>query len=87
MPMLILTLKMVNEWIFRRSYPLFFEEEESKWEIGLHKIDFLITRLFDQNNLNSRFLFLESDADALMKKMEVSKKRRRSLTLLKKGVI
>ena len=37
----------------------------------MDKIFFLVERIFDQNNLNGRLIFLETDSDSMVKKMPV----------------
>jgi hypothetical protein len=68
MPMILLTLKMVSEQLYRSMYPQFFEEnifvKNSIGNIAIDKIFYLIDNLFDQTALNGRFTFLESDFNA-----------------------
>jgi hypothetical protein len=60
MPMILLTLKMMTELIFRNEYPL-LNDEEKAMEIALDKIFSLADAVLDPNKMYSRLLFLESD--------------------------
>jgi hypothetical protein len=61
-PMLILSFKMLAEFIFKDAYQYFFGEvafsPQSPGSIALAKIFFLIENIFDPNNLFSRMVFL-----------------------------
>ena len=65
MPMVLITLKMVTEFLIKNHYPLFFEQPRSQNNthatIAIDKMLYLADRIFDQNNLFCRFIFLESD--------------------------
>lgn len=65
MPMVLLTIKMSSEYLYKNHYPIFFEkprvDTNSPDNIAMDKIFFFADRLFDQNNLYCRFLFLESN--------------------------
>ncbi|KAM3136491.1 hypothetical protein pb186bvf_011449 [Paramecium bursaria] len=65
MPMILLTLKMATEYLFKNAYVIFFEqprvEQNTPGSIAMDKIFYLADRMFDQNNLYCRFTFLESD--------------------------
>jgi len=71
MPMLLLTLKMTAEQLYRGMYPQFFEDnifvKNSVGNIAVDKILFLVDNLFDQTALNGRFTFLESDFNSKQK--------------------
>ena len=72
MPMILVTIKMSLEYLFKNHYTVFFDATEkqtgqvleyyfSKYWVGIDKIFYLIERLFDQNNLYGRFTFIESN--------------------------
>ena len=64
-PMILLSLKMSVEYIYRNSYLIFIDQNSSNinnpGQIAIDKIFYLIERMFDQNNLYCRLIFLESD--------------------------
>ena len=66
-PLILLTLKMASHYFFSIQYPKLFRFEESiksgANELALDKILYFIEKLFDQCNINGRFIFLESDID------------------------
>jgi len=65
MPMVLLTLKMATEYLYKNHYPVFFEKPRTDintpGNIAMDKIFHFSDRLFDQNNLYCRFSFLESN--------------------------
>jgi hypothetical protein len=67
LPLLLLTLKMAAHYFFSIQYPRLFQSEETVKaranELALDKILFFVEKLFDQGNINGRFIFLESDID------------------------
>lgn len=71
MPMVLLTIKIVSEFIFKNHYKVFFEENSystnSAAIIALDKIFYLLEKLFDETNFYRRFTFLESDFKNLSK--------------------
>lgn len=71
MPMVLLTLKMISEYIFKNSYKVFFAENNystnSAASIAMDKIFYLIEKLFDETNFYGRFTFLESDFKTISK--------------------
>lgn len=69
--MLLLTVRMLIEFILRNNYHGFFEIEKP-CAIALEKANFLITNMFDPNNLYSRFAFFESEIEAVNKKFSVN---------------
>lgn len=66
-PLLLLTIKMAAHYFFSIQYPKLFQSEESikakANELALDKILYFIEKLFDQGNINGRFIFLQSDID------------------------
>jgi len=68
--MLVLTLRMMIEFILRNNYVSFFEIEKP-CAIALEKANLLITNMFDPNMLYSRFAFFESEIEAVNKKFTV----------------
>lgn len=71
LPMIVLTLKMMTEFILRNNYPALFEMERP-CAIALEKLYMLITNMLDPNMLYSRFAFFESEIQAVNKKFSVS---------------
>ena len=67
LPLLLLTLKMAAHYFFAVQYPKLFQSEQSvkakAKELALDKILYFVEKLFDQGNINGRFIFLESDID------------------------
>lgn len=63
-PMVLLTLKMAAHYFFSLQYTKIFQSEETKKlgidELALDKIMYLVEKMFDQSNINGRFIFLES---------------------------
>jgi hypothetical protein len=61
-PLLLLTLRMTSHYFFSMQYPRLFQSEETikskANELALDKILFFIEKLFDQGNINGRFIFL-----------------------------
>lgn len=70
MPMVILALRMMIEFFLRNTYNTFFETEVVG-DIGMEKVNLLISNLLDQNNFYSRFSFFESEVEAINKKFTV----------------
>ena len=70
--MIILTMRMVVEFVLKNHYISFFELKEAS-KIASEKISMLITNMFDPNMLYSRFAFFESEIDAVNKKFSVSR--------------
>jgi len=68
--MIILSLRMMVEFFLRNSYYTFFETEVAG-DIGIEKVNLLISNLLDQNNFYSRFSFFESEVEAINKKFTV----------------
>ncbi|CAD8208115.1 unnamed protein product [Paramecium pentaurelia] len=64
MPMILVSLKMATEYIYKNHYIIFFEKPRTEintpGNIAMDKIFHFADRLFDQNNLFCRFIFLES---------------------------
>jgi hypothetical protein len=60
MPMILLTLKMMSESIYKNEYPL-MNEEGKVMNIIMDKIFHLADSILDPNKIFGRFLFLESD--------------------------
>ena len=64
-PMILLSLKMSVESIYRNCYQLFQVQSTSSsntaGDVAMDKIFYLIERVFDQNNLYCRMIFLESE--------------------------
>jgi hypothetical protein len=62
--MVLLILKMAAHYFFTIQYPKIFQSEDAKKlevdELVLDKIMYLVEKLFDQGNINARFIFLES---------------------------
>ena len=58
---------MASHYFFSIQYPKLFQSEETVKskanELAFDKILFFIEKLFDQGNINGRFIFLESDID------------------------
>lgn len=61
-PILLLTLKMAAHYFFSMQYPKLFQSEEAAKshadDLALDKILYFIEKLFDQGNINGRFIFL-----------------------------
>ncbi len=55
---------MAAHYFFTIQYPKIFQSEDAKKlevdELVLDKIMYLVEKLFDQGNINARFIFLES---------------------------
>ncbi len=68
--MIILVLRMMMEFFLKNAYFTFFETEVAG-EIGIEKVNLLISNLLDQNNFYSRFSFFESEVEAINKKFSV----------------
>jgi len=66
-PMMILTIRMMSEFILRNNYNEFYEMEKPCC-IALEKLNLLINNMFDPNMLYSRFAFFESEIEAVNKK-------------------
>ncbi|CAD8120214.1 unnamed protein product [Paramecium sonneborni] len=64
MPMILVSLKMATEYLYKNHYIIFFEKPRTEintpGNIAMDKIFHFADRLFDQNNLFCRFIFLES---------------------------
>ncbi|CAD8194163.1 unnamed protein product [Paramecium octaurelia] len=64
MPMILVSLKMSTEYLYKNHYIIFFEKPRTEintpGNIAMDKIFHFADRLFDQNNLFCRFIFLES---------------------------
>ena len=60
MPMILLTLKMVTEYLFKNEY-LLLNEETRIMKIVMDKIFYLADSILDPNKIYGRFVFLESD--------------------------
>jgi len=73
-PMMILTIRMMSEFILRNNYNEFFVMEKPCC-IALEKLNLLISNMFDPNMLYSRFAFFESEIEAVNKKFAVSGER------------
>lgn len=62
--MILLTIKMAAHYFFSLQYGKIFQSQDSKKqgvdELALDKIMYLIQKMFDQSNINGRFIFLES---------------------------
>mgnify|MGYP006345908051 CR=1 FL=1 len=62
MPMILLTIKMISDYLFRELYPEFFLENSFEinppGNIATDKVLYLIENIFDPSNLNGRFTFL-----------------------------
>ena len=63
--MVLLTLKMTAHYFFQSQYPRIFQDETSRKagidELAYDKVIHLIDKMFDQTNINGRFIFLESE--------------------------
>jgi hypothetical protein len=63
MPMILLTLKMMSEYIFKNEFPL-LNEEKKVVNIIMDKIFHFADSILDPNKIFGRFIFLESDYKA-----------------------
>lgn len=73
MPLMLLTLRVQMELIFKNAYPLFFSEPLNN-TVAMKLINLVITKFLDPNLFCSRFSFLESDKDAIALKYSYNKK-------------
>ena len=69
MPMIILSIRIIIDTIFRFKYPLVFEHITAG-RIVENNITLLITKLLDPNVLYSRFSYLESEDTAIKLKLK-----------------
>ncbi|KAL4441372.1 hypothetical protein ABPG74_013667 [Tetrahymena malaccensis] len=86
MPMILLTIKMITEYIFKNRYPGFFKEQgrslNNQGMIAIDKILFLCDKIFDETQISGRFTFLESNFKQQTKINSVQNDRK----LLKKRI-
>lgn len=69
MPIMVLSLRIEMEVIFKNSYPrLFMNASNSK--IAMNLINMTITAVLDPNLFYSRFSFYESDREAINMKFK-----------------
>jgi len=69
LPLVLLSVKVGIETVFRDAYPTWFKLEEEEHGVGksvtLSKFNSVITRLFDPDNYNSHVSALESTTEAM----------------------
>jgi hypothetical protein len=70
MPLIVLKIRMIVEFFLRNEYHMFFEDEKSR-DIALEKINLLISNMLDPSGFYSRFVFFESQIEAIKKKHDV----------------
>ena len=73
MPMILLSIRIEVENIFKNNYPRFMADEEMD-ELASRLINGAITEILDPKIYYSRFSFLESGKEAIDLKYKMSKK-------------
>ena len=73
MPMIVLSVRIQIENIFKQNYPKFFANEENE-NLAMRYINGAMTEVIDPKIYYSRFSFLESGKDAIDLKYQRSKR-------------
>ena len=73
MPMIVLSVRIQIENIFKQNYPKFFANEENE-NLAMRYINGAMTEVVDPKIYYSRFSFLESGKDAIDLKYQRSKR-------------
>ena len=74
MPLLLLSIRLEVESIYRNTYPGVMSDPETE-DTAMHLISCLITEIIDPNLYYSRFSFLESGKEAIDIKHEIHKQQ------------
>lgn len=69
MPMIVLSIRIIIDGIFRSNYPQVFESSSAGRTVE-NNVTLLITKLLDPNVLYSRFSYLESEDNAIRLKLK-----------------
>jgi hypothetical protein len=73
MPMIILSIRIEIEIVYKQNYPRFFMEQENE-DKAMQLINGAITELIDPKIYYSRFSFLESGKEAIDRKFKLNKR-------------